>query len=76
MRSNSKILKRVEINLVKFKIMKKFSKLSFNKKTVAKLNEEQLSTVKGGNNSIKPDGDCSTTSTTKNCSTTSTTHFA
>ncbi|MDQ0782467.1 class I lanthipeptide [Chryseobacterium sp. W4I1] len=52
---------------------KKFSKLQLNKKTIAKLNEGQLSTVKGGNKSIAPvrDGDCTTTSVTNNCTTTS-----
>lgn len=58
---------------------KKFSKLSFDKKTIAKLNDEQLSSVKGGNNELGLglDGDknkCKTTSTTKVCSTTSTTN--
>ncbi|AZB10660.1 rSAM-modified peptide [Chryseobacterium sp. G0162] len=53
----------------------KFSQLQLNKKTIAKLNERQLSTVKGGNKVIAPvrDGDCTTTSVTNNCTTTSTT---
>lgn len=53
----------------------KFSQLQLNKKTIAKLNERQLSTVKGGNKAIAPvrEGDCTTTSVTNNCTTTSTT---
>jgi natural product precursor len=53
----------------------KFSKLQLNKKTIAKLNEAQLSTVKGGNKSLAiiKEGDCTTTSTTNNCTTTATT---
>ncbi|MDM1555838.1 MULTISPECIES: class I lanthipeptide [Chryseobacterium] len=53
----------------------KFSKLQLNKKTIAKLNERQLSTVKGGNKAIAPikDDNCTTTSTTYVCTTTSTT---
>ncbi|MDT0641583.1 class I lanthipeptide [Zunongwangia sp. F363] len=60
---------------------KKFSKLQFSKKTIAKLNEDQLSSVKGGNNARSKSVDtevetgCSGTSTTKNCSTTSTTNI-
>jgi len=69
---------RVERNFLNFNVMyKKFSQLHFNKKTVAKLNEEQLSSVKGGNNasnkSFETDPECNGQSTTNVCSTTSTT---
>lgn len=55
--------------------MKDFGKLSFDKKRIAKLNEEQLASLKGGHvelmnaDKIK----CKSTSTTKSCSSTSTT---
>ncbi|MCL7987180.1 class I lanthipeptide [Sphingobacterium sp. lm-10] len=54
---------------------KKFSKLQLNKRSIAKLNEAQLSTVKGGNKSLNlvEDGDCGFTATTNNCTTTATT---
>lgn len=55
--------------------MKNFSKLSFDKKTIARLNNEQLRIVKGGRNF--KDGDkiiCRRTNTTKVCSTTSSTN--
>lgn len=44
----------------------KFSKLALNKKTIAKLNDQQLSTIKGGKSDPPVDGDCTTTSPTCN----------
>lgn len=55
--------------------MKDFSKLSFDRKTVAKLNEEQLSSVKGGSSALDDKVKCRGTSPTKVCSTTSTTNI-
>lgn len=40
---------------------KKFSKLQLSKKTIAKMNDAQLSTVKGGNNTIGQSEDCNVT---------------
>ncbi|MDM1408648.1 class I lanthipeptide [Myroides sp. DF42-4-2] len=55
--------------------MKNFGKLCFDKKTISRLNEEQLSSVKGGSNELMnaEKNKCKSTSTTKVCSTTSTT---
>lgn len=40
---------------------KNFSKLQLNKKTIAKLNDEQLTAIKGGNNVIRQDEECKIT---------------
>lgn len=40
---------------------KKFSTLQLNKKTIAKMNDAQLSAVKGGNNIVKQDETCNVT---------------
>ncbi len=49
-----KSLIRVEI-ISKFNVMKKeFSKLELCKRTIAKMNDAQLSTVKGGNMAMDP----------------------
>jgi natural product precursor len=40
---------------------KQFSKLELNKKSIAKMNDAQLSAVKGGNNALKQDESCNVT---------------
>jgi natural product precursor len=40
---------------------KKFNKLQLNKKSIAKMNDAQLSTVKGGNNAIEQSETCNIT---------------